>query len=277
MRATAWLHAAGLVALAAEPAAWPWVSTGLLANHSFLGLVGMHPRSSLLGPNLVRLPPAATLRKEVALTFDDGPDPEATSQTLDLLAWHGATASFFLIGERAARHPAICRAIMQRGHSVENHTHRHPLSFACWSPGAMRDEILRAQSAIGEAAGTMPRFFRPPAGLRSPLLDPALSAVGLDCVSWTRRGHDTVCGDPRILLRRLTRSLAAGDILLLHDRGSARGRDGRPVVLEVLPHLLRRIAALGLTAVSLPKALDGAAAAPEAAPAGPAPAACASP
>lgn len=276
MRATIWTHAAGILTLAAEPATWPWVSAGLLANHSTLGLIGMRPRSSLLGPNLTRLPPVATRRREVVLTFDDGPDPDVTPAILDILAAHGATASFFLVGERATRHPALCRAILRHGHSVENHTHRHPNAFACWSPGAMRREILRAQQAITDAAGAAPGFFRAPAGLRSPMLDPVLSSLGLRYVSWTRRGRDTVCGNARTVLRRLADPPAAGDILLLHDRGSAACRNGRPVVTEVLPELLRRIAAQRLSAVSLPRAMVGSLATPAAA-ACPAPAACASP
>lgn len=280
MRATLALHATGVVTLAAAPSCWPWLASGLLVNHAVLGLAGMRPRSALLGPNLVRLPLPSIGRNEVALTFDDGPDPDITPRVLDLLDAHGATASFFLIGRQATRHPALCRAILRRGHSVENHTHRHPHSFACWSPGAMRREILLAQQAIANAAGAAPRFFRPPAGLRSPLLDPALAAAGLRYVSWTRRARDTVCGDAGTVLRRLAAPLAAGDILLLHDRGSALGRNGQPVALEVLPDLLRRIAAGGFRAVSLPQALAAAAVAspgPAAVPACPAPAAYASP
>ena len=288
MRATLWLHAAGLAGLALEPAAgWPWVAGGLAGNHAVLGLVGMRPRSRLLGPNLSRLPPEAVARGEVALTFDDGPDPRVTPRVLDLLEAAGATASFFAIGERAARHPALAREILRRGHSLENHTHRHPYGFACRGPGAMRREILAAQRAIAEATGVAPCFFRPPLGLRSPLLDPALAGTGLGCVSWTRRGHDALRTDPEAVLRRLTRDLAAGDILLLHDGNCAAAAAGRPVVLAVLPRLLARIAALGLRAVSLPRALAAAApggagagaarAAAAGAAASPAPAACASP
>ena len=256
MRATLWLHAAGLTGLALEPAGWPWVAGGLAGNHAVLGLAGMRPRSRLLGPNLSRLPPAAAARGEVALTFDDGPDPRVTPRVLDLLEAWGATASFFAIGERAARHPALAREILRRGHSLENHTHRHPWSFACWSTTAMRREILAAQRAIAAATGGVePRFFRAPAGLRSPLLDPALAGTGLGYASWTRRGYDAVRADPEAVLRRLTRDLAAGDILLLHDGNCAGGAAGRPVVLPVLPRLLARIAALGLRAVSLPRAL----------------------
>jgi len=257
-RASLWLHGLGLCALAAWPAGWPWVAGAIAANHAILGLAGMWPRSRMLGPNLLCLPEAAIRRGEVALTFDDGPDPAITPRVLDLLEAHGATASFFLIGRRALHHPALAREILCRGHDIGNHTYRHPHGFACWGPGAMWREIMAAQRAIADTVGAEPRFFRPPLGLRSPLLDPALAATGLDYVSWTRRGLDGWFGNPDAVLRRLTRGLAAGDILLLHDAGCVRSPSGRPVVLEVLPALLDRIRALGLRPVSLRQALDDA-------------------
>ncbi len=256
-RASLWLHGIGLCVLAAWPAGWPWVAGAIAADHAFLGLAGMRPRSRLLGPNLLRLPEAAIRRGEVTLTFDDGPDPAITPRVLDLLEAHGAKASFFVIGRRALRYPDLAREILRRGHDIENHTYRHPYGFACWGPGAMRREIMAAQRAIADTVGVEPRFFRPPLGLRSPLLDPALAASGLDYVSWTRRGLDGRSGDPAAVLRRLTRGLAAGDILLLHDAGRVRSPGGQPVALEVLPALLARIRALGLRAVSLRRALDG--------------------
>jgi peptidoglycan-N-acetylglucosamine deacetylase len=283
VRASCWLHAAAALGVAAHPAAWPWALGGVAANHAALAAAGLFPRSRLLGPNLLRLPEDARCRGEVVLTFDDGPDPNVTPRVLDVLERHGATASFFLIGRRAARHAPLVREILRRGHSAENHTQRHLYRFAALPPGAMRREIAGAQDAIADAGGgPAPRFFRPPAGIRSPLLDPALAAAGLDQVAWTRRGFDTVSRDPAAVARRLGRGLAAGDILLLHDGNAARAvSEGAPVVLEALPALLRRIAAAGLRAVSLPRAM--AAAGPPGGEAGgagegarPAPASCAS-
>jgi peptidoglycan/xylan/chitin deacetylase (PgdA/CDA1 family) len=257
VRASCWLHAAAALGLAAHPPAWPWAIGAVAASHAAMGVAGLLPRNRLLGPNLSRLPDGARRRGEVALTFDDGPDPEVTPRVLDLLEAHGAAASFFLIGRRAARYAPLVRELVRRGHSAENHTHRHLWGFAALPLGAMRREIAAAQDAIADAAGgEAPRFFRPPAGLRSPLLDPNLAAAGLLHVSWTRRGYDTVRRDPDALLRRLGRGLAAGDVLLLHDGNAARAQgSGMPVVLEVLPELLRRIADAGLRAVSLPRAM----------------------
>jgi peptidoglycan/xylan/chitin deacetylase (PgdA/CDA1 family) len=259
VRASCWLHAAAALGLAAHPAAaWPWALGGVLANHAALAAAGLCPRGRLLGPNLLRLPEDARRRGEVAVTFDDGPDPDVTPRVLDVLEEHGATASFFLIGRRAARHESLVREMVRRGHSAENHTQRHLARFAALPFGAMRREVADAGQAIAVAAGVAPRFFRPPAGLRSPLLDPVLAAAGLRHVSWTRRGFDAVSRDPAAVLRRLggRRGLSAGGILLLHDGNAARARpEGTPVVLEVLPALLRQVAAAGLRAVSLPRAM----------------------
>lgn len=258
MRASLWLHAGGIGALGLAPSLWPWVLGGVAANHLVLGLSGMCPRSRMLGPNLSRLPERCARRGQVALTFDDGPDPDTTPRVLDLLDAHQARASFFVIGRRAARHPALVRDILRRGHSVENHTHSHPPHFAALGLGAQRREIRQAQDAIREAGGA-PRFFRPPAGLQSPLLAPALAGLGLRHASWTWRGADGVIGDPARVLRRL-RGAGAGDIVLLHDGNSRPDAGGRPVVLAVLPAFLARLRAAGLSPVPLPLAVDGPAA-----------------
>ncbi|SDB63747.1 Peptidoglycan/xylan/chitin deacetylase, PgdA/CDA1 family [Belnapia rosea] len=252
IRASLGLHAGGLAAMAAAPGCWPEALSLLAANH--VALAGcMHPRCGRLGPTLTRLPGA---EPRVALTFDDGPDPAVTPRVLDLLDAAGAKASFFVIGERAARHPALVREMLRRGHSVENHTYRHPLGFAAWGPGAMLQEIEAAQAAIADSCGQAPRFFRPPAGLRSPLLDPVLALAGLSLATWTRRGYDAVCPRPDRVLARLSRGLGRGDVLLLHDGRSARSYAGTSVALDVLPGLLARIAGAGLSAVALPPAED---------------------
>jgi peptidoglycan/xylan/chitin deacetylase (PgdA/CDA1 family) len=249
-RASLWLHGASAAALALQPTAWPGLLALLAGNHAVLACA-MHPRGSLLGPNMTRLPEPAG--GAVALTFDDGPHPEVTPRVLDILDAHGARATFFTIGERAARHGPLMRDILRRGHGIGNHSHRHPLAFACWGPWRLRREIAEAQAAIADACGLTPRFFRAPMGLRSPLLDPVLAVEGLSLVSWSRRGYDAVSRHPDQVLRRLTRGLTEGDILLLHDATSRLGPRGRPVVLDVLPKLLRSIAAAGLATALLPE------------------------
>lgn len=247
------LGAAGL-AIAAPPL-WPWALGAVVADHALLTATGLWPRSTWLGPNLLRLPVPASARGEVAVTLDDGPDPETTPQVLDILDAHGARATFFCIAEQATRHAALAREIVRRGHSVQNHSLRHRHDFSVQGPRALRREIGEAQDRIAQATGERPCCFRAPAGLRNLFLDPVLHALGLRLVSWTRRGFDTREADPQTVLARLTRNLAAGDIVLLHDRHGAPMADGRPVVLQALPLLLARLRHAGLTPVTVPEAL----------------------
>ncbi len=248
-------HIAVAMAFVAWPSEWRGLIGALLANHVLIGCLGMWPRSSLLGANLTRVSSASHHGSCIVLTFDDGPDPEVTPGVLEMLDQFGAKASFFCIGERAARFPHIVAEIIRRGHSVENHSNRHPIGFACYSVGALRRDIGRAQVALTTIAGTPPAFFRAPFGIRSPLLAPALAAFPLRYVSWTRRGYDAVIRRPEMVLRRITHGLAAGDILVLHDTAASRTAAGVPVVLDVLPSLLQRIEAAGLRALSLPLAM----------------------
>lgn len=249
------LHAGAAVATLLAPAAWPWALGALAANHALLTTAGLLPRSTLLGPNLTRLPAAAAARREIALTIDDGPDPEVTPRVLDLLDAAGARASFFCIGWRAREQPALCREIVARGHRVENHGDSHAKAFATFGPGRLRADIAAAQVTLSDISGQAPRFFRATAGLRNPFLDPVLHGLGLKLAAWTRRPYDTRTGDPALVYARLTRRLAAGDILLLHDGHAARTAAGQPVILAVLPRLLQTFADHQLEPVTLTHAL----------------------
>jgi peptidoglycan-N-acetylglucosamine deacetylase len=255
VKASGALHLGAGAAVIAAPAVWPLALGAVALNHALVTATGLWPRSTWLGPNLRRLPDAAAARGEVSLTIDDGPDPEVTPAVLDLLAVAGARATFFCIAAQAQAHPQLCREIVRRGHSVQNHSHRHSHTFSLLGLSGIRRELERAQDALAQVTGQRPRFFRAPAGLRNPFLAPVLHELGLELVSWTRRGFDTVKRDPLDVLARLTRGLRAGDILLLHDGHGARTAAGRPVVLEVLPALLARFADAGLRAVTLPESL----------------------
>jgi peptidoglycan/xylan/chitin deacetylase (PgdA/CDA1 family) len=228
----------------------------VLANHLQLASLGLWPRSRALGPNWTRLPEAAAARGEVAITIDDGPDSEVTPAVLAILAAHRARATFFCIAARAEHDPQLVRACVAQGHAIENHSYHHRHYFSLLGPQALRRELERAQRSLTLLSGRAPAFFRAPAGLRSPLLEPALQRLGLQLASWTRRGFDTVRADAALVLARLSRNLRAGDILLLHDGHAARTRTGTPVVLEVLPPLLEAIAAAGLHPVTLIEALS---------------------
>jgi peptidoglycan/xylan/chitin deacetylase (PgdA/CDA1 family) len=253
--ATAAVHLGAAAAVLARPRTWPWALGAVAANHVALAAAGLWPRSQLLGPNLTRLPERSAAIGEVAITIDDGPDPTVTPQVLSLLARHKAHATFFCVGDRVQRFPELAQEIVRQGHDVENHSQRHRHNFSLLGPGGMSAEISHAQDSILRITGSRPRFFRAPAGLRNPFLDPILARLQLRLASWTRRGFDTVTPNADTVLRRLAEPLQGGDILLLHDGNAARGRGGEAVVLDVLPRLLEAIAAKQLRPVTLRAAI----------------------
>ena len=260
-----------------EPGSLRWLSSPALSASAAIHLgaacaTALHPRAPPATPMLEVSNLRVTLqtargdaeagcrcasgaRGEVAITIDDGPDPAVTPQVLAQLDAARAPATFFCVGERVQRHADLAREIVRRGHSIENHSQRHRHDFSLLGPAGMRAEIALAQDGISRAVGSAPRFFRAPAGLRNPFLDPVLNGLSLKLATWTRRGFDTVNGNAEIVYRRLATNLRAGDILLLHDGHAARDSAGRPVILEVLPRLIGAIRAAGLTPVTLRAAL----------------------
>ena len=253
--ASAILHVGAAGQVIARPQLWPWMLGAVVADHLVLATAGLWPRSKLLGPNWTALPADAAARGAVAVTIDDGPDPEVTPRVLDLLDEHGARATFFCIGERVARYAELAKETVRRGHAIENHTQRHLNYFSALGPGGIADEIERAQDEIGSVTGQRPQFFRAPAGLRNPFLDPVLTRLDLKLASWTRRGFDTLNREARTVLATLTRGARGGDILLLHDGHAGRTPSGSRVILEVLPQLLAALASAKLTPITLRSAL----------------------
>ena len=152
----------------------------------------------------------------VALTFDDGPDPEVTPRVLDLLERHGIKATFFVIGAKAQRHPELIRAILERGHALGNHSQTHPPFLMLQGRRALAREVATAQAVLRQA-GVLARAFRPPVGVTNPDLRAVLAAHGMFCVNFSCRAGDM--GNLRVpgLARKLIRKARAGDIILLHD------------------------------------------------------------
>lgn len=254
--ASAGVHGLALSSVLAWPGSWGVALAAVIANHLAIGAASILPRSALLGPNIARLHAGAEGGEIVALTFDDGPDPEVTPAVLDMLEAAGATATFFCIGSRAEAHPDLIASMRARGHGVENHTYRHPNAFALFGPRALEREVLRGQRALEDPQARPPRFFRSPAGMQNPWLGWVLAKNGLRLVSWSRRGFDTVSRDGARVAARVGRDLRAGDIALLHDGNSARTRGGRPVVLEALPRVLDQMARRGLRSEALHAIVD---------------------
>lgn len=254
LKISAAVHIGSALLVLLSPALWQWALGAVLLDYLCLTAGVMWPKSRLLGPNMTHLPAVAARRREVTITFDDGPDPELTPLVLDLLDQYGAKASFFCIASKVSAYPELAREIIRRGHSLENHTNSHPYTFAFFGPSGILQEIESAQKTISTVTGVKPMFFRAPMGFRPPFLASAMELSGLCCATWTRRGFDTFANDTEPVLQKLLNGLAAGDILLLHDGRPNRPNKNRMVILEALRRLLEHLQTANLKSVSLPDA-----------------------
>lgn len=217
----------------------------MMATHLPFWWGVLWPQSAMYGPVLVRLP---VRDKRVWLTVDDGPSDD-TPDLLDLLDAHGAKATFFVVGERAAARPELVREIVARGHGVGNHSQTHPQAWF-WALGRarMRREIAQCQQTLHAITGTAPRWFRAVVGHANPFVTAPLRECGLARVAWNARAFDALVADPSRVVSRIERTLSPGAIVLLHE-GAGHGRN-----LEAIALLLRRMQVLGYTTV-LPEEL----------------------
>lgn len=171
------------------------------------------PSAQGISPNFTSF---ETARPEIWLTIDDGPDPVDTPQILNLLDRHQARATFFLIGARARQHPDLVREIVRRGHEVGHHTQTHPAgSFWCASPTRLRAELDQGLASLAPHA--VPRWFRPPVGIKHLLLASALSARGLRYVGWSLRSGDCLARSVEAVERKVLGRVRPGTILLMHE------------------------------------------------------------
>jgi peptidoglycan/xylan/chitin deacetylase (PgdA/CDA1 family) len=174
-----------------------------------------------------------TEQPEIWLTIDDGPDEDDTPRILALLERHRARATFFLIGERAARHPGLVAEILRRGHEVGHHSHTHPVgTFWCATPRRLGAELDGGLAAYG-LAGAHPRWFRAPVGIKNLFLSRALVERGLQCVGWSVRSLDSISRDPTAVVDRVMARVRPGSIVLMHE-GAALDARVRVRALELL-------------------------------------------
>ena len=228
------------VALAWWQLGWRFGLPLLVVVHLALLWGALRPRSALYGPVLSHLP---VTDRRVWLTIDDGPSDD-TPALLDLLHAHGAKATFFLVGERAAARPDLVRAIAERGHGIGNHSHAHPQAwFWALGPARMRREFTQCQEVLRAITGRAPRWFRAVVGHANPFVSAPLRDCGLARVAWDARAFDAVRSDPATVVARLERELAPGAIVLLHE-GARHGRN-----VEMIGLLLQRMQALGYSTV----------------------------
>ncbi len=189
--------------------------------------------SDWFGLSLTRLPerPGAP---RVAITFDDGPS-ETTPYVLDLLAKHGAHATFFLVGMNTLRLPEIARRVLKEGHEVGNHTWSHANFYGC-APWQVSREIEHGQRAIEDTLGCRPRWFRPPYGVRWFGMFPALRRLEMRCAMWSL----TTCDwrDPAEAIVASGLTARDGDVLLMHDGFRTHPGDHRQETVKALRRLL---------------------------------------
>lgn len=162
-----------------------------------------------------------TGRKQIALSFDDGPLPGYTLNILETLRLHRVEAAFFCIGKRVEENEDLLKAVYKEGHIVGNHSYSHHLWFDLFSAQKMENDLRLANEAIQKAIGVQPRLFRPPYGVTNPNLQKAVQKNGFTTIGWNVRSLDTVIKDEQKLLKRVTERLKPGAIILFHDSGKA--------------------------------------------------------
>lgn len=223
-------------------AALVFVPVGILMT---LGTV--MPRCALFGRMIKDLPPGSD---KLLLTIDDGPHPEHTPLFLDVLDQHGIKAVFFLIGERAARHPDLVREIVRRGHELGNHTQTHPAgTFWSLRPAALWREVDDCQKTLTSICPEHPpRFFRPPAGHHNLFTFAIVQSLGLRMMLWSVRGFDGVLKDVNAITHRIQQGLKPGAIVLIHE--------ATPVAADVVKAVAPLLGGSGLDCGSPPRALE---------------------
>jgi peptidoglycan/xylan/chitin deacetylase (PgdA/CDA1 family) len=191
--------------------------------------------------------------RRLALTFDDGPDPEWTPRVLDALGTAGVRGTFFLVGERAERVPGLVRRIAAEGHEIGNHSWSHRSLWLC-GPRATAREIGRAHDGLAALAGAPPRHFRPPWGMVNAAMFSALRRVGERCVFWSIQpeGRRPVPAERQVA--RVLGRAHPGAIVDLHD---AEGTPAAPArLLHVLPALLAGLRERGYVFATVAELID---------------------
>jgi peptidoglycan/xylan/chitin deacetylase (PgdA/CDA1 family) len=182
---------------------------------------------------------------EVALTYDDGPNDNVTAELLDLLAMHGAKATFFMLGKYVRQRPELVLRVHAAGHLIGNHTETHP--WLAWqTERVIREELRRCNEALEDVLGVPVKYFRPPHGARRPAVFRVARELGLTTVQWNAMGHDwEPIGAAKILAnvdRRmvLNRGRGEGSNILLHDGGDRAMGANRSDTVAVTARLLQR-------------------------------------
>ena len=200
-----------------------------------------HRNSFLFGRPITRLD---ARRRSVALTFDDGPNADATPHILDALKARGVRATFFILGKHAERWPALVKRVADEGHAIGNHGYFHrKLHFK--SPAYVRNDLALGTQAIERASGYHPRFFRAPHGFRSPWVSAIARSLGQRTVGWSFGVWDSDKPGADVIAQRTLAKASPGAILLLHDGDGYDPEGDRMQTAQAVPVIVDRLLAEG--------------------------------
>ena len=190
--------------------------------------------------------------KQIALTYDDGPNDPHTLRLLEVLARHDVSATFFFIGRYVQRRPQVVRDVARARHAIGNHTFTHP-HLVVSRAIETRNQLEECQRALGDAAGEVPRLFRPPFGGRRPVTLRIARSLGLEPVLWNVTGWDWKNPPAKKIVETCVRQIRGGDVILLHD-GSHRalGADRSQTVVAT-ERLIERYKSEGYEFVTIPQ------------------------
>jgi len=189
-------------------------------------------------------------RRQIALTFDDGPDPARTPALLDALAELHVPATFFLLGSRVEESPELARRIAREGHELGNHTFHHPY-LPLRRSRTVAGELATTDAAIARATGIVPALARPPYGGRSPANVRAFEKLGKRVVLWDVNSFDWKGAPAPDIASRVLARVRPGSIVLMHD-----ARDGGEVTVEAVRMLVPELRARGYELVTCSQMLE---------------------
>jgi peptidoglycan/xylan/chitin deacetylase (PgdA/CDA1 family) len=189
--------------------------------------------------------------RQLALTYDDGPNDPHTLSLLEVLAKHSIHATFFLIGRYVQQRPEIVREIVQAGNVVGNHTFTHPL-LTFKSAAEIRHELSHCRSALQDAVGEPSNLFRPPFGGRRPAVLRVARELGLQPVMWSVTGYDWNAPPAAEIERKVSTQIRGGDIILLHDGGHKQIGADRSQTVIATDRLIARYKEEGSEFVTVP-------------------------
>lgn len=190
--------------------------------------------------------------RQIALTFDDGPNDPDTLRLLEILDQHNIKATFFMVGRHVAARPKIAEAVARAGHVIGNHTFNHKNLIFC-SPAQVQEELELCERALTDAVGEHSRLFRPPHGGRRPSVLRVVRKAGLVPVLWSVTGYDWN-GHPACEVEANVVSQVRGDeIILLHDGDYLDGSSDRSQTLIATSNLIGRYRDQGCEFVTVPQ------------------------